>query len=240
MSTVNPNTTFPQSFQNFSQFIDITSSDVALLEQFYNYIYANDFANANRVLQLIPNYEQKIMYAKKMNTLIDTIKELEIFWTDNIQNEITAKQQEWQNIINQFSYISTYSPTTQYVKNNIVAYTVNGLNQLYICTNKPMVGITPTNTTYWRVFTVRGAKGVAGVGANFSFDWNSATNYTKDTIAVYNNSWWNATQPSTNQPPYEGSAYWNLVLTATQSIYPISENQPTALKTGELWFRVLT
>lgn len=235
-----PETTFPDSFQNIAQFLDVTSSDATLLTNFYNAVLAGDMATATQIYNTIPNADQKGLTAQRFNVIRATILALEQFYKTDITPTITQKQAEWQNILSLFSYVGVYSPVAQYEKNNMVSYTSNGLTQMYICTLKPPVGTSPLVSPYWRVFTIRGTKGDAGQSANFGFEWNSATPYDIDTVVVYENAWWISTQANTNQAPFQGSAYWQLVLYVKQALYPVTASQPQNQSVGELWFRVVT
>lgn len=232
-----PNTTFPDEFQNIQYFADVTQSDAPLLQQFFTAMQAGNFSEANRIFNQIPDGAQKIISADKLNIMRDTLLAMEEFYTKQIAGTITQKQNEWTNLINLFTYRNEFSPVVQYEKNNMVMYVFNGVRQMYICVSRPPVGTYPNNTTYWRVLTIRGEKGDAGSGSTFGFEWDSSLTYASKTIVVYNNSWWSALSSNRNQPPYEGSPYWNLVLNVKQAVYPISPNQPPSQATGELWFR---
>lgn len=233
--------TFPTTIDNIPQWLNVTSTDSTLLNEFQTAIRSGDFATANTKLTQIQNYSQKIINADNVNKLRDCILKLEQFYGTDVEPYIEAKQVEWENILAMFSYIKTFDSVTQFYKNNIVSYSLNGLMQLYICTvTPPTVGIFPTDTNYWRVFTIQGKQGASAVGVTtFAFDWNSATTYVVDTIVYYDGSWWITTQTSTNNVPSSGSQYWDLVLVSPQVIYPIQSAQPTGLSVGELWFEVI-
>ncbi|MEG1620827.1 MAG: hypothetical protein RR322_02840 [Oscillospiraceae bacterium] len=232
--------TFPAEIDNIPQFQNILQSDAPNVKLFQDAIQKGDFATASAIFNQIPNANNKFFGAVKMNQVGDAVIALEQFYGTDIQPYIFAKQTEWQNIINLFSYIGTYNIATQYSKNNIVLFNDSGLNQLYINIfngNTP-INTQPTNTTYWRVFTVRGSKGDNGSGTTFfQFQWNSTANYVIGDIVVFNNSWWIATRPNANKQPSEGSADWNLIMSVTQAIYPIQPNQPLSQTIGEIWFR---
>lgn len=230
-------TSFPDTLQTIEPFADVAPSDAPILSSFYNAILAGDRETASKIFATIPNGTQKILSARRFNIMGDTILSAEQFFTDGIEPMIAQKQAEWLALINEFSYIGVYNPSTKYDKNNLVSYTLNGLNQMYICHTPPPAGTVPNDTRYWRVFTIRGAKGDAGKGANFDYTWDSGTAYTVDTIVVWNNAWWICTTVNQSQEPFEGSNYWSLVLTTTQALYPFKPTEPTGQTVGELWFR---
>ncbi|MEG1709596.1 MAG: hypothetical protein RR285_12920 [Acinetobacter sp.] len=231
--------TFPPVVDNIPQFQDILQTDAPNVKLFQTAIQNGDFATAANIFNQIPNANNKFVGAVRMNQIRDAVLALEQFYGTDVQPYISAKQTEWQNIINLFAYIDTYNITTQYSKNNMVLFVNNGFSQLYINVFNGITPINtpPTNTTYWRVFTIRGAKGDSGIGTTFQFEWNTAVNYAISDIVVFDNAWWIATRANVNKQPYEGSLDWNLVMTVTQAIYPIQPNQPLSQTTGELWFR---
>ena len=66
--------------------------------------------------------------------------------------------------------MGVYNNTIQYQVNNWVTYTVQGVTQLYICIVQPPLGTAPTNTNYWRTFTVQGEQGASGTHTVKCFD----------------------------------------------------------------------
>lgn len=243
MSTLNsdlPFTTFPYTIQTFVTMLNMTASDGSLVKQFQTAMKNSNTALAQSIYAQITNADAKFIDATKLNTLMQTCVALQRFYKTDIEPYITTKQTEWQGIIDQFTYQEVYSPAVQYVKNNFVLYNFNGVNFLYICTlTPPTVGITPTNTTYWRQLTIQGIKGDSGIGLTFLYGWNSATPYNLQDLVTYNNALWGCTLANTNQPPFEGSTYWELVGSIGQTIYPFQADAPTGLSIGELWLKIL-
>ena len=204
--------TFPQTIDVINEFLDITSEDSVLLNEFQNAIRSGNLTLANSILVQIPNYSKKVISAQRMNELRSAILAIEQFYGTDIEPYLTTKQAEWQTIIDKFSYKGDYSGTTQYTINNIVKYSNLGLEKLYICTSIPPIGTLPTNTSYFRVFTIRGEKGASGTGSTFDFEWDSGYPYNVNTIVVYENKWWNCSIANTNQTPSDVSSYWSLAI----------------------------
>lgn len=235
-------TTFPNSVDTIPDFQNITSADSALVTQYENYIEQGNFASAANILNQIPNGNLKLIGADRIGVLRDGLLALQQFYGTDVQPYIMQKQAEWEAIIDLFSFVGEYNSTLQYSLNNFVLFNNNGLTQMYINIYNGVTpsGIPPTNTNYWRAFTIRGAQGISGGSdTTFMFSWNSSTNYVVNNIVVSGNAWWIATQNSTNVPPAQGSAYWNLVLNISQEIYPIQSSQPVSQLEGEIWFRVV-
>lgn len=234
--------TFPQQKDNIQSFLDVNSADFEAINGYQNAIRTGNFGLAQDFLSQIANADRKIISADRLNQIKDALDAVQQFYKTDIQPYITQKQQEWQGIINQFSYVGRYSATSSYVKNNIVVYNINGLDYLFICNvTPPTIGIVPTNGTYWTQFTIQGKRGTSGtsIATTFFFEWESSTDYGVNTIVVYNNKWWISRQESTNQTPQEGSAYWEVVMTMYQMTFPISTAPPVTQEVGGLWFRMV-
>lgn len=243
-----PNTNFPDSVDNFPEFLNMTSEDFEYVKQYQEYKMAGNNERAQIAFNNITNGAQKIISPLKMNEIRDAILAVQNFYAlpasdpNNYRNFINNKHDAWDYRVNQFNYTGTYSPSTNYYLNNIILYSYQGTSNLYINVYDGVTpeGISPLNTTYWRVLTVKGETGPTTANDTvFMFDWNSSYNYTKNDIVTYGNGWWVATQNSKNQAPFAGSQYWNSVLTITQISYPIQTEQPEIQAVGELWFRVV-
>ena len=234
-------TNFPESVDNILQKSNITNAtDSALVQQIQQYIVAGNFAAASTIITNNPQLNGKIFNATDYNQLRDAILALERFYISDIQYYTNSKQTEWQNTLNKFSFQGIYSPTTQYYQNNLVNYTVSSGTFLYLCIAQPAIGTAPDNTTYWRVLTVQGERGVSGTGMSFTYLYNPTTSYSANNVVVYKDKWWGALQSSQGQTPFEGSTYWQSVLTSLPAIQiPITSVQPTNQVEGDQWYKVL-
>lgn len=233
-------TTFPSQIQTFITMLNISPSDGALVEGYQQAIQQGNQELALSYYNQIPNANQKFINANTLNTLIDTCVALQNFYKTDIQPYITTKQSEWQGVIDQFSYKQVYSSATQYQQNNFVLYNLNGTDLVYICiATPPTANIPPTNTTYWRLLTIRGEKGDSGVGMSFLYAWNSSTAYQLNDLVSHDNALWGCTLANTNQTPVQGSAYWKMVGNIGQIIYPFQSDTPATQAVGELWFKIL-
>ena len=238
-----PHSKFPDELDSWETFLDVVASDAVLLSQYQQYVLAGDMENAQYIYQQIPNADRKFIGALVMNQFADAIMSLEQFYGDgDFVEYVTQKQNEWQAIVDQFSYIGVYNATTQYYKNNIVLYNVNGQNYLYINTynGTTPVGTLPTNPSYWRIITIQGQQGEAGSATTFYFNWDSATEYHTNNVVAIGSSLYVALQDNVNNMPYVGSAYWERIFTAPQKHYPVQENQPEGAVSGDLWFRIVS
>lgn len=234
-----PLSVFPNNIQTFITMLNMTAADAPLIKQFQTAIENGDNALAQTYYSQITSANAKFLDATKLNTLMQTCVALQRFYKTDIEPYIDLKQVEWQETINQFSYQGVYSPSVQYEVNNFVMYNLDGVNFIYICTTTPPASnIPPFNTTYWRQLTIRGVNGPAGVGLSFLYKWDSATSYNLQDLVSYNNGLWGCIQANSNEVPYNGSTYWQLVGTV-QTIYPFSSTVPIQQTAGELWFQII-
>ena len=237
-----PHSNFPDGLDSWETFLDVVASDAVLLSQYQQYILSGDMQNAQYIYQQIPNANKKFIGALVMNQFADAIMSLEEFYGDGgFISYVETKQEEWQAIIDKFEYMGVYNNTTQYYKNNIVLYNLNGQNYLYIniYNNTTPVGTLPTQPTYWRILTIQGQQGEAGSSTTFYFTWDSATQYYVNNVVCIGSSLYVALQNNVNNMPYVGSEYWERIFTTPQKHYPVQTNQPVDAITGDLWFRII-
>lgn len=241
MSTTYPDLSnnFPDSLDVFTNFLNITSTDAPIVKQYFEAVQASNFTLAQQLFNQIPNGSQKILTAQKLNLFSDCLASLERFYADDIETYVATKQIEWEGIIEEFSYQGVYDPATQYQLNNYVTYTTAGITNLYIATVQPPIGTAPSNTSYWRVLTIRGIQGQSGDGMSFMGGWSSAQPYTAMDCVTYDSALWGCLIANTNQTPYEGSTYWKLIFNGRVAIYPVSATQPAVQEDGALWFQIV-
>lgn len=70
-------TSFPDEIQTFPEMEDITADDIALVNQYQQYMLVGNFASANGVLQQITDADKKILKAETINLMGDTTLALE-------------------------------------------------------------------------------------------------------------------------------------------------------------------
>lgn len=228
-------TNFPDSTDNFLTYVNITAEDGTKVKQYIEAMNIGNQSLANQILQTIPAANQKIIKATDLNKLTQAMLAVERFYKTDVQPFIEQKQQEWVATINQFSYKGNWSLSTKYITNNMVTYTVNGANLLYIATSDPPVGSIPTNTNYWRVLTIQGIQGVSGQGVSYRGPWDANANYKDKEAVTFNGAVWITLKPSTGVAPGSDAQTWKKVIDILSN-YPIQDTEPTTLNDGELWF----
>lgn len=238
-----PHSKFPDEMDSWEDFLDVVQSDASLLKQYQQYVLNGDMANAQNIYKQIPNADRKFIGALVMNQFADSIMSLEKFYGNSgFESYIESKQNEWQTLIDKFSYRGVYNNNTQYVKNNIVLYNVDSQNYLFINIydgNTPK-NTPPTNTDYWRILTIQGKKGEAGSSTTFYFEWESSTEYKTNNVVAYRSSLYVALQDNVNITPLNNSDYWQLIFHTSFNHYPVQEMQPTNQSVGDFWFRIVS
>lgn len=233
-------TAFPNAIQSFVTMLNMVAADAPAVLGFQEAMEQGDTPLAQQFYSQITNANQKFIDATKMNTLMDTCIALQRFYQTDIQPFITSKQTEWTNRIDQFNYTGAYSPSVAYEVNNFVTYSVNGVNNVYICIAETIAGTAPTNSTYWRMLSIRGMPGESGPGLSFRYEWVSDATYYVGDVVTWGNTVWGCTQQNINQAPMQASPYWQFIYSPQQIIYPFQATEPTSANQGDLWLEPLT
>lgn len=233
-------TSFPNSIDSFTTWLDIIASDGALVLQYQQAMQVGNTVLANQILAQIPSATQKIIKATDLNKMTQAILAVERFYQTDVEPYIQEQQANWLEIIQRFSYKGEWASGTTYEVNNFVSYTVSGATLIYLATSNPPVGTPPTNTNYWRLLSIQGQQGPSGEGVSYRQEWNSSAQYYTDDTVTYGGALWIATQNSQGQTPQSGSQYWQLVMSLGLTTYPIQDSEPTGQEVGGLWFNTQT
>lgn len=160
MSTVNgkvfANTSFPDTLQSLPTFTDLSSIDQDNYLNYLKQILLGDLETANTYLNRINN--TALVNALKLNTLSDTIGAIQELFdsTTTFTDIISAKQTEWEKIINKFSYIGVftrpveYNASTAYVVGDIVKYN----NKIWKCKINS-TGEAPSEGAFWTQYYLK-------------------------------------------------------------------------------------
>ena len=232
-------TNFPEAVDTFTTMLDITAADASALLAYQNAMESGNVTQANAALAGMTDAQKKIITASQINKLTNAIIALQRFYSSNIQSYISNLQTQWQNEVNKLSFKGTYSSSTAYKKNNIVNYTVGAFTYLYICTQDVSAGIAPTNTSYWRQFTIQGIQGTSGQALSFLYEWSNATSYLVNDCVTHNGVVWACVTANSNSEPTATNNKWKEIMSLHSSIYPVQSTQPTSQVVGELWFEVI-
>lgn len=239
MSTTYPDlplTQFPGSVDQFKTFLDVTASDGPYIQQYMQALQQNDLQTAQAVLAQIPAAAQKRVQAMDLNQLTQAMMAVERFYSTDIYPYIQTQQQNWQAIVNQFSYISAWAPNTTYDINNMVSYSSGGSNLIYIAIDDVPANMLPTSTRYWRQMTIQGESGGTGPGLSYLQDWNSSTRYVQNNAVTYDGAIWMALRTNTGTRPGTSSSTWQKIISFTNGMYPVQATRPFGLGNGQLWF----
>ena len=231
-----PNTTYPNTLDQFLTYLSITSSDGPIIQQYMDAMNAGNQTLANQILATLPSASQKIITATDYNKFAQCIQAIERFYTTDIKPYIEQQQESWLNVIQRFSYEGTWSTGTSYQANNIVSYTISGLTLLFIATSTPPAGTPPTNSNYWRTLTIQGVQGESGVGLAYRQEWSASETYQANDCVSLDGVLWMALQTSSNVQPGTNDQYWQRVISLEATTYPIQAAQPVAQDVGGIWF----
>lgn len=253
-----PNTSFPDAIQTFTEYLDITQSDVSAYNAAIEAMLKGDLSQAQSLLSFIPDIDKKVLTAEKLNMMTDTIQALQDFYEKDITTKLEEYQTRWEAVINQFSYMGTWTNKV-YKKNSMVSYGATGVGvdrtlYLYIATKDINSGSNPYDdyenaiatsvTPNWFRLTIKGSRGDSGGGQGevvFRFNWNSTETYQVNDIVVYDNRWWIALKENTNVVPSVNGLDWSVMLESNiVATYPVQANQPAndVQKVGDLWFQL--
>jgi hypothetical protein len=172
------------------------------------------------IATLTSQLQQYIVDVEKWNKFGDILINMQKFFKDNTEVYILQKQQEFQNEIDKFAYKGVYNSSTQYYKNNVVEFFDGVTTQLFLALQDSK-GISPTNTTYWRILTLRGPqgeRGADGIGLSFKGAWNSATTYSiNDGVQFGGMLFASLANNNLNNTPdmSADTAYWSRVVNMT-------------------------
>lgn len=253
-----PNTSFPDAIQTFTEYLDITQSDVSAYNAAIEAMLKGDLSQAQSLLSFIPDIDKKVLTAEKLNMMTDTIQALQDFYGKDITSKLEEYQTRWEAVINQFSYMGTWT-NKAYKKNSMVSYGATGVGvdrtlYLYIATKDINSGSNPYDdyenaiatsvTPNWFRLTIKGSRGDSGGGQGevvFRFNWNPTETYQVNDIVVYDNRWWIALKENTNVVPSVNGLDWSVMLESNiVATYPVQANQPAndVQKVGDLWFQL--
>lgn len=235
-------TTFPDAIQNFTTMQDVTASDGALIKQYQEAMENGDLETAQKIYQQIPDANAKIINSIKINTIQDTAMALERFFKNDLTNYVSQKQEEWLNIVNQFTLIGNYNNQSSYLKHNLVYYPDESSNVVYMAITDVPSGISPLNPSYWRQLTIQGEKGDKGDGISYVGEWQSTVSYEENVLVTYKNRLYLSLQsPNIGNIPSNSLIYWQLIGDLTPAVYPIVpiNTPPSDLGEGDIWFGIV-
>ncbi len=236
------NTVFPDGgIDTFLTYLNITASDGRLVQQYMDAMNQGNQSLAEQVLAQIPAASQKIIKATDLNKMTQAIQAVERFYKTDIADYVQNKQAEWLDVINRFYYVGKWLSGTSYQKNNMVTYTVNNVELLFLAISDNIpVGTAPTNTSYWRVLTIQGQQGVSGKGLSYRQEWEQGETYTSEDAVTHSGAIWMALKTVTAIEPGTDSSAWKMIMRLEATTYPIQDEQPTNQTEGGLWFNTQT
>lgn len=204
-----PLSDFPNAIGNMDRMSDLTIENIPLAKQYTEFMNAGNLTGAAELLNNNPKLKTQIFNAEKINQLCDNIFSIEQFYFDDVQ----------QYLVNIVKPKGSYAPNIKYTKYDLVQYVRNGATESYMCLKVDTpIGTAPTDLNYWTGLTIRGEKGVPGVGLSPYGLWNNVESYPVNAMVSYNNSLWSANQENSNSVPNFGSSIWSIVFNAEEIV----------------------
>ncbi|MGG2091233.1 hypothetical protein AB1283_00520 [Bacillus sp. S13(2024)] len=199
---------FPQSIDTFVTHMDISPSEVASVNRFYQLkLNANRTSDEDAELANLSSLlRNKIFTPEDFNKLQDAIVAIQIQYRDKIDSYIDSRAFS-------FSFKGSYADTTIYSRYNMVTY--NG--KVYLCLLDNTLNILPTNTTNWTLFSSTGADGAPGIGLSFIGSWDSTKAYVVNNAVEYTGSIYYCIQNNTNVVPTDTSK-WKLFMSKPKEL----------------------
>jgi hypothetical protein len=149
--------------------------------------------------------------------------------------------------MNIVQYKEDFASTTKYTKYNTVKYLHNSALEIFMCIRSDTpIGTLPTNATYWIPLTMRGERGVAGVGLSPFGTWNNLVTYPINAMVSHNNALWGSLVENTGiEPSTTSTATWFKLISYdlnSLTFYETTDNSPYQLtiENGNVSFTSLT
>lgn len=224
------NSEFPEQLDSFPRMQDITSSEVALMNDYKRFITNADISSAQSLLESNPSLRDKLFDASKFNSLRDAILSTQKFFTTNVQGFVENKQREMNQYtdnkkteinreqsnaietINQkrqevleevgkFYYRGIYSKIVQYYRWNTVKFRGN----VYLCFTDT-INNDPTNEAFWIRIADNGDKVV------LRGTWTQIGEYKHLDMVTYNNNLYMCELDNYNKNPELETSFWRLIM----------------------------
>lgn len=209
--------TFPQKIDSFIELFDLPADKVEAAIELQK-LKAKSILNndeQNRISALTAQLQDYMITPETMNKLQDCIVEIETFFDGNVRQYILEKQKEWQQYVDDFTWVGNWDQKHKYHRQNILTYQGN----LWLCIKDVVPTTTPDkDKDHFRQVAYKGDKGDIGLNAFFKGEWDGKTAYKMgDAVSVrLGDSWapdemiFIANKDNTGQQPSmdKPSEYW--------------------------------
>jgi hypothetical protein len=168
-------------------FQDVSATEMtnmARLQTLQAKTYLTD-AERTEMTGLLVSLREFMPTSEDWNKLCAGLYSVEVFMRDGIVMFIKQKQDEFNAMLDDYTYIGEYNPVTQYKKGNMV--TLSGLG--FTC-RQDCKGVSPDingTTAYWTIYTIKGDKGDPSLNISYRGEYNASTTYnlsTGDAVSV--------------------------------------------------------
>lgn len=220
---------FPTSLDNFLQLLDLPASQVTnatrytmLRQKTRTSEEETEFQNLTSLLQ------EYILTPEVWNKFASCVYALEKFFSEQTIGYLTTKQEEWNAILEKFSYKGQYNSTITYQKWNVVTYN----NESYLSKTDNNLNYLPTNNIYWSKIAEKGDQGVPGIGLSFVGGYDNAISYTVGNAVNYLNDIYYCVLATTGNLP-TNETYWNKFMSGLK--VTIQDTEPNNPFLNQIW-----
>lgn len=215
-----PYTGLPNKISNPMLKSDITSSDLAVMNQYNAYLAMgteNGLLLAKQYMIEHPEIVEHIITADDILKLSHDNVALQRMFFEDIENYIMSV----------VSFKGNYDPATPYKRYDVVLY--DGL--AYFCYADTEAGILPTDESYFYPLTLKGIQGEPGVDFVAMGVWNPEMTYSANHAVSWNGALWYSVEDfNAGNEPNDLSAHWKKFMVISQSASDVMMNDGTSVQ----------
>lgn len=183
---------FPDALDTLPELFDLPANeynDASRLSQLKAKAVLTD-QEQNELKTLTTTLQDYMITPEFMNSLSDSIVEVQHFFNTEVDGYIGDKQREWDTYVNNFTLRGNWSATEKYKKQNLVLYEGN----LYMVVRDVVASTNNTpksDTNNYKLIAWKGDKGDIGLNAFYKGAWVGGKDYAVgDAVSVrYGESW---------------------------------------------------
>lgn len=216
---------------------DMHLSSQADFMEYYDAMQNNNISIASNILNNNPDLKNQIMNSDNINILLNETYRRELIPKIDIDYFLEGLLSVYQKMIDYTKVVGEWNANTQYNVHNLVYY--NGKAYYSYSNTTPPIGTLPTDTTYWKEYDIKGAKGYGGINLNFKFNWANNQDYKIGDVVIYQNKMWYAIADNSNEAPNLNHYPWVVIsMPKLPAKTPIQKSTPTGYDIGDFWFQI--
>lgn len=213
---------------------DIQISDVAIRQQFNQYMMSGQYSEA---ISLLNNNEEQLQgksfVADTIVKITSGIIDLQDRFNNGVNLFLSNLASQYMTMIDNLKNMGTWNANVQYYPYNFAIYQ----NEIYMTIDTPPLATLPTDTTYWLYLNIRGEQGAPGTNVTMRYNWNDFRTYQLNDLVVYNNNIYVALRENTNVVPGTSADDWLLFISITAGGINVGVNPPSEASFNTIWFK---